>query len=177
MKPLSAEQQLSAIITMAATIMADRTSHERRNERLEVVRRMIEDFIDYSDRTLCYLGETPAAHSDVLRTCYQLAIWQQKNETHTCVRNRLRLLVEVALYGKSLIFHNRDLLAAERRTAALVRQSNGTEPDNEDPPGAMDDYDTVEPTYSGDGFTEEYSDDFYPTEDSPDYLTNVNDQE
>lgn len=133
MKPLSAEQQLDAIIIMARTLMAEHTSHERRNERLDVVRRMIEDFIDYSDHTLSYLETTPAEHSDVLRTCYQLAIWKQNSETHTCVRNRLRLLVETAVYGKLLIVHQQALLNESRR-----RPSNGTQPDNEDIPGEED---------------------------------------
>lgn len=94
MKVATFEQQLQTIITVAWTLVHVDLNHDRRNERLKALQAVIDNYIQNTERW-GLMDDDTQYRLTVLRTCYEMAIWRLEHETHSCVKTRLRLMVEV----------------------------------------------------------------------------------
>lgn len=99
MKPSNFVEMMQTLIILAKTIAIQQMNHEQRNNRLSVMRSMIEAFMDQHSRFTWYTAADPLTENVTLRALYELAVWRRDHETHTDMKQRLRLFVEVAMYG------------------------------------------------------------------------------
>jgi hypothetical protein len=90
---------MQTLIILAKTIASGHMNHQQRDNRLAVVRKKIEDFIEQHSRSTWYVAADPLTESVTLKALYELAVWHGEHETHHDMKQRLRLFVEVAMYG------------------------------------------------------------------------------
>lgn len=137
MKVATFEQQLQTIITIAVTLVHTDLNHERRNDRLKALQAVIDNYMQGVERWGMQNDDT-RYQLTILRTCYEMAIWRLEYETHSCVKTRLRLLVEVCENALGVLRRKED----ERRT--MIRHmtavtSVSVDDDYSPPPQDMDD--------------------------------------
>lgn len=80
--------KMESLDLMLESCIKDQSSHERRNEHLSAIRRILDNWISDLRR---YQDEYDRAAKALttLEAIYQLCIWQLDHETHTDVKTRL----------------------------------------------------------------------------------------
>ena len=90
MKPRHATTKLQAIDLMLEICISEHLSHAHRNERLSVIRSILDEWIPQFNSYTSDEDEERKTRQ-TLEAIYQLCIWSLDHETHRLVKNRLWL--------------------------------------------------------------------------------------
>lgn len=94
MKFATWEQKLRIIKRMLELIRKAHVNHDTRNRRLAVVRTFIEYWLEHSSSN--FAGDLNwQGKVDTLETIYHSLIWSMDRETHSAVKDRLTIVIEM----------------------------------------------------------------------------------
>lgn len=133
MRVATFEQQLQTIMTIAETLVHTHLNHERRNDRLKALQAIIDNYMQGIERG-AWDGDK-LYQLTILRTCYEMAIWRLEYETHSCVKTRLRLLVEACENALGVLRRKEDEMRTTIRHMTAVAEGDSYDA----PPADMDD--------------------------------------
>lgn len=115
MKVSNYETQLIVLKTILEAIVRQHYSHDRRNERLRNVQSLVDNYLNIQS----YEGDRQSQGA-TLKTIYDLCIWTLDYETHSSVKSRLRLALDVIDVALIKVMSE---AAKERRSRSSVESS------------------------------------------------------
>lgn len=138
MKMADFKEQLETIRLIAETIARQHNNHLGRDRQLEALRSLIECYMTNLTRVYAYTTEDWPIQKTTLQTIYDLCMPQVDNETHTSVKARIWLAVDVS--NLALVRFNEQKYQAKRsyfevRATEIVENA----PDDFRPPSSVDD--------------------------------------
>jgi len=120
MKVLTFREKVFVVRNIAKMLVYSHFSHERRNERLAAFQVLLESYIKDFTNSYYYDANEKWSFIRFFETCNELAIWQQDYETHICVKNRMRLIVDLCDFTCAELDYKQQGNNLSRKTSSLV---------------------------------------------------------
>lgn len=89
------EANVRVVKQMAMLCQRLHCSHKRRSERLYSMRTVIEDMLDVERLDIWTEEMSHYERVDFFGTCYEMARWDEGSETHTLVKNRMWVIIDL----------------------------------------------------------------------------------
>lgn len=133
MESITFGHRFESLRVMLAALIYHQHSHEQRDKHLLVMQATVASWIETVTRDWHGNSEQKGRVLRELRACWLLLVPNREHETHSDVRNRLRLVDEICLNSLNLLERD-DQREREERWASQHRCHANTEPTlNESP--------------------------------------------